>query len=626
MATDTPSTAAHRTERRRHPLAALHTPRGTTWGATGCLLLIASIPVFGQNTAEPSDAEPTAPPPNHVTATDIQITERGTLNLHVSNQPLSVVLRMLSLKGQRNIIASPGVKGTVTANLYNATFEEVLEAILVANDAGYRRVGSVIYVHTRKELDDIAASSGDRPVTRVFGLNYITAEDATVYLSSVLGDKAVIATSPAAAKGLDSQANDGGGASHAAGDFVIITAPIHLQDQAEALLRQLDIRPKQILIESTILRARLNDDNALGIDFTLVGGVDLELLGSTSDGILNIETGQLPQTRYEQFNSAAQTDFRSNVPDGGLSIGIIKDQVAVFVRALEEVTDTVVVANPKVLTLNKQKGQVIVGRRDGYLTTTVTETQAIQTVEFLETGTTLIFRPFASDDGYVRVELHPEDSVGFVSAQGLPSEQTTEVTTNVIVKDGETILIGGLFREVTNDSQSQIAGLGSLPLLGPLFRSKVESSQREEVIILLTIHVVKDDQRFADASREAFEAVEKMRVGQRMGLMWTGRERLAQHHYRKALEDYSEGDVDGALWHTRLATHNNPRMVPAIDLRERISGKRAWDEDGTGGREFIYRLIARERGYPVQPFGRPEITGPSEPPTPNDDGQPLKAP
>lgn len=597
------------------------------WFVASAILLFAATPLLGQDPVAPKEPETAEPAPNHVGATDIQLTERGTLNLHVSNQPLSVVLRILSLKGQRNIIASPGVKGTVTANLYNATFEEALEAILVANDAGYRRVGSVIYVHTRKELDELAAASGDHPVTRVFGLNYITAEDAKAYLTSVLGEKAVIATSPPPASGLDSQANDGGGASHAAGDFVIITAPTHLLEQAEALLRQLDVRPKQILIESTILRARLNDDNALGIDFTLVGGVDLELLGSTSDGILDIETGQLPTTRYEQFNSAAQTDFRSNVPDGGLSIGIIKDQVAVFVRALEEVTDTVVVANPKVLTLNKQKGQVIVGRRDGYLTTTVTETQAIQTVEFLETGTTLIFRPFASDDGYVRVELHPEDSVGFVSAQGLPSEQTTEVTTNVIVKDGETILIGGLFREVTNDTQSQIAGLGSLPLLGPLFRSKVESSQREEVIILLTIHVVKDDQRFADASREAFEAVEKMRVGQRMGLMWTGRERLAQHHYRKALEDFSEGDTDGALWHTRMATHNNPRMLPAIDLRERITGKRAWDEDGTGGREFIYRLIARERGYPFQPFGRPEIIGPGDAQSPNNEvAAPPKAP
>jgi type IV pilus assembly protein PilQ len=299
--------------------------------------------------------------------------------------------------------------------------------------------------------------------------------------------------------------------------------------------------------------------------------------------------------------------------------------VAMFIRALEEVTDTVVVANPKVLTLNKQKGQVIVGRRDGYLTTTVTETQAVQTVEFLETGTTLIFRPFVGDDGFVRVELHPKDSVGFVSAQGLPSEQTTEVTTNVIIRDGETILIGGLFREVTTDVQSQVPGLGSIPWLGVLFKSKNEESSREEVIILLTLHVVKDQSHYAAASEELFQDVERMRVGQRQGLMWTGRERLAQHHYRKAIDAMNAGDTKSALWHADLAIYCIPRMLPAIELREKITGKRAWDEDGTGGRSFLYRLIAQEKGYPPEMFGRPEP--PALPkPEPKEDAQPQPDP
>ena len=135
--------------------------------------------------------------------------------------------------------------------------------------------------------------------------------------------------------------------------------------------------------------------------------MDLELLGSTSTAVQNVTVGDLPTARLEKFNSNVTTDLTSNVPQGGLHIGILKDQIAVFVRALEQVTDTVVLANPKVLALNKQKGQVIVGRRDGYITTTVTETQAIQTVEFLETGTQMIFRPFIGEDGYVRMELPP---------------------------------------------------------------------------------------------------------------------------------------------------------------------------------------------------------------------------
>jgi len=554
---------------------------------------------------------------------EVANSERGTVELHVADLPLSTVLRLLSLEGQRNIIASPNVKGTVTANLYNVTFEQALDAVLIPNGAGFRQVGHFIYVYTNKEFEEMAVADADKRTTRIFRLNYITAQDARTYLQPILGEEDVIAVSPPPGRGLESQNTEGGGADNALQDFIVVTATPDRVQQIETMLRELDARPKQVLIEATILRARLDNDNALGIDFTIVGGVDLEGLDSTSDASLDLLPGPLPQDRFELFNSNVTTDFRGNVPDGGITVGVIKDHVALFVRALEEVTDTVVVANPKVLALNKQKGQVIVGQRDGYLTTTVTETQAVQTVEFLETGTSLIFRPFVGSDGRIRVELHPEDSVGFISAQGLPSEQTTEVTTNVIVRDGETILIGGLFREVTTDARSQVPGVGSLPVVGTLFRSKNETSTREEVIILLTIKVVRDDDAYADESREQFENVERLRVGLREGLMWFGREPLAQCHYRKALDALRANDRDQAMWQLRMALHCYPRLIPAIELRDKLVGERAWEEDGTGGRAFLHRLIAREKGYPLEMFGRP-APPPIEPP--NNQSTPATAP
>ena len=526
---------------------------------------------------------------------DVMVTPAGAVELHVSDVPLSTVLRLLSLKGQRNIVASPKVGGKVTADLYGVTFEEALEAILVSNGAGYRRVGNFIYVHTQKELDDLQAARTGRPITRVFKLNYISAAAAQPLVAAILGDAGSLATSPAAATGLSSSATEAGGDGHADQDFLVITAmPTTMQAVAD-LIATIDVRPKQILVEATILRAELSDENSLGIDFALVGGVDLELLGGTSQAITDLTLGQLPTERFELFNATAQTDLTGNVPDGGITVGIIKDHVALFVRALEEITDTVVVANPKVLALNKQKGQVIVGRRDGYLTTTITETQAVQTVEFLETGTQLIFRPFIGDDGFIRVELHPEDSVGFISAQGLPSEQTTEITTNVILRDGETILIGGLFREVTTTVRSQVPGLGGLPLIGPLFRSQTDASDREEVIILLTIHVVKDQTVYAEASKEQMAAAEKLRVGMRQGLMWHGRDRIAQSYYRRAVAAEERDELNKAVWYANLALHNLPTFMPAIRMQERILGERP-SFDGTGGRDFVERLLSDNAG------------------------------
>jgi len=95
-------------------------------------------------------------------------------------------------------------------------------------------------------------------------------------------------------------------------------------------------------------------------------------------------------------------------------------------------------------------------------------------------------------------------------------------------------------------------------------------------------------------------------VGIRLGLMWHGRDRLAQTYYQKALAAVSAGDRDKALWHVRMALNAAPRLLPAIQLKEKILGQRAWQEDGASSRMFLYRLLAQEKGHPWPPFDRPE--------------------
>ena len=494
----------------------------------------------------------------------------------------------------------------MTADLYEVTFEEALEAILLANQCGYRVQGSFIYVYTNEELAQLTAA--EQPAaTRVLRLYYITAAEAVDVLTPLLSDVGSIAASAAAERGIGASAEQAGGDTSAAHDYVVVRDyPANLAE-VERVLNEIDVQPQQVLLEATILRATLDDDNALGIDFTMVGGVDLEVLGSTSNAIQDLNVGALPTDRLEKFNASVATDLAGTVPRGGISVGVIKDHVGVFIRALEEVTETVLLANPKILALNKQKGQVIVGRRDGYLTTTVTETQAIQSVEFLETGTQLIFRPYIGKNGYVRMELHPEDSIGGLTAANLPFETTTELTTNVMCRDGQTVLIGGLFREVTTDTRGQVPVLGDIPGIGPAFRSTRDSTQREEVIILLTVHIVKNYDALAEASRREIENIERVRVGLRRGLMWTGRAQLAHTHYRQALEHFAAGHADRALWELRLALHNNPRLLPAIRLQEEIRHERAWEDEGSVTRDFVTRLIQQEStpGLKLPRFDRP---------------------
>lgn len=545
-----------------------------------------------------ADREPTP-----VDETSVSVEAGGAITLNAVDLPLSTALHVLAMETNRNIVASAGVTGSVTASLYKVAFEDALDAILIPNNAAYRVKGNFIYVYSVDELEAVLAAENP-PQSHVFRLNYVPATEIETAIAPLLSPVGSASASTAPEEGLETTAEDGGGQTLSDHNFIVVRDRPENIEAIARLIKELDVRPRQVLVEATILSAELRDDNNLGVDFTLLGGVDLELLQSSSLAVQNINVGPLPSERLGNFNASATTDFTDDLPDGGFRLGIVKDHVALFVQALEEVTDTVVIANPKVLALNKQRGLVIVGRRDGFITTTVTETQAIQTVEFLETGTQLIFRPFIGEDGYVRMELHPEDSTGGLNASNLPFEQTTEVTTNVVVRDGQTILIGGLFRELNSDTRSQIPLLGDIPFLGTVFQSKQNGVQRQEVIILLTVHIVDDLSEYAELSAAENENIERLRVGHRQGHMWHGRDKLAQAYYADALEAYRIGDVDKALFKARMALHNNGKFLPAIRLQEKIRQERAWDDDGTATRSFIQRAIMKKQGINEPVYGR----------------------
>ncbi|MCK6483880.1 MAG: secretin and TonB N-terminal domain-containing protein [Phycisphaerae bacterium] len=537
----------------------------------------------------------------------VKVNTARRVEMHVAEMPIADVLRMLSEESRRNILASKAVTGTVTANLYDATFEEALDAVLRMNNLGFVERDGFIFVHTQEELGEIRKAER-RVESRVFRLKYLTAVDAKTLIAPLLTDAGKIATTPAAGKGLESgggkSGGDGGGNDLSSEDSLVVTDDSAAIERIATALVELDVRPRQVLIEATILRATLNEDTALGIDFTTLGGVDFAEVGGTSPAAQAIVTGATPANELENTTFTVRTDVRGAVPNGGLTFGIIKNNVGVFLRALEQVADTSVIANPKVLALNKQRGEVIVGRRDGYFTTTVTETAAIQTVEFLETGTQLVFRPYILDDEHIRMEIHPKDSTGGLSAANLPFEQTTEVTTNVLLRDGHTILIGGLFREVTTATRGQVPGLGNIPIAGALFRTTNDNTVREEVIILLTVRVVKGEPEEREGALLA-QQVERYRIGLRRGLQNWSRERLAQAHYRWALEHLAAGRTNRALWDAQMAVHNAPRFLPAQELIDELRRRRIWDEDASAVRLHIQRMIAADQGLQLAPFGRP---------------------
>jgi type IV pilus assembly protein PilQ len=579
-----------------------------------------STPVDPAGPAVVSPADPFAATPVEVNSgksvTDRDVTfdaDNGTVEIHVNEAPLVEVLRMLSIQSERNIIASKEVRGTVTANLYGVTVREALDAILHANGYAYREKGNFIYVYTLKEIQE-QERANRQTATEVIRLYYTPAANAVNMIKPVLSGDAQVSFTTPAQSGIQGGLSDLGGNSHAVEDIIVVNDYPENLERVRKIIKEVDRRPQQILIEATIIRAALSDDNALGVDFNILAGVDFsQMVFNTSGQGVNATPG----TGTPDVGSVGTgNNFTQNI-NGGLRVGFVSDNVSVFLSALEGVTDTNVLANPKVLALNKQRGEVIVGRKDGYYTTTVTESSTVQTVEFLETGTKLYFRPFIGDDGYIRMEIHPEDSSGGLTSANLPFKITTEVTSNVMIKDGHTIVIGGLFREASDTSRSQVPILGNIPYAGTLFRQQRDRTAREEIIILLTPHIIKNDSAYAALSAEQLRHAELLRVGVRQGMMFSGRERLAEGHYRAALDELAKPDAQQgkALWHLNCAINLNPKFTEALKLREELTGKQIVASDNSSIRRFVRDAILVDVASPEAPATQPvsEPVGPTQP-------------
>ncbi len=632
----------------------LQTAAYLTW-LTLCMGTVAMPVVQPQDGGNPQRPRLTsAPDPDPASASessaveedlDVLVTSEGIVEMHIQDGDLYVVLQQLLLNSRRNIVFGKDVGGPVTVSLYHVTIEQALDAILLPNGFGYREEGNFIYVHTLEELEKILDEERV-PVTQTFRLNYISPADAATFINPLLTPGVGGITFVPLAAGGGSGAS-GSQQTTANVQSLVIEDVIMVHDyedklwQVEHMLADLDHQPKQVLVEATILRVTLNEKNDLGIDFNILGGVDFEIMAAADGrtgvilngpntgatgasnnnttsptafgaGGLSQNLGSLnnsvPISRLDDLTVGIGTNFASNVPSGGLTFGIVTDHVSLFIRALESVADVAVLSNPKVSVLNKQEVNFLVGSRDGFLTAQVqTETSTTQSVAFLETGTQLRFRPFITNDGYVRMQVTPSDSTGGVDARGLPFTRTAEVTTDILVKDGHTVLIGGLFREVNSTGRSQIPGLGNLPIVGSAFRSTSDSTVREEVIILLTVHIIDDQDAYAAYSAELLDDMERMRVGIRESMQFHGRERLAQANYHSALDYASRGEWDMAEWHTKLAIHNRPTFVDAIKLRENILQKRSWDHEGTASRNFVRKLILGKAGLPPEVYGIPEV-------------------
>ncbi len=508
----------------------------------------------------------------------IEITPHGTVTLQAQGMDIVTLLELFSIKTQRNIVASEGVKGKVTVNLFDVPFDAALQAVLEVRGFASRQEGDFILVYTKKELAELDAARRQM-VSRVFSLEFLGAADAEAFAKPLISEKGSMTVRGTVPRGMQPDFDDIGADDFALEAKLLVFDFVENVDRIGQLIEKLDVAPKQVRVECMVVETAIDDASAYGLDIAAAGSVDFasvlngpeSIVDSLISGPDDFEGANYP----DQAQSGTVRNFQappSTSPN--FQVGILGNHVSAFLQILDQVSDSNVLARPSVTCLNRQRARVNVGERVAYLSTTVNDNVSVQTVEFLDVGIQLMFRPFITDDGMIRLELSP--SVSDYKLQNLtyngeeyqvPNEFKQEVKTNVRVRDGQTVVLGGLFRETIISNRRQTPYVSDIPVLGDALTGQDDIVKKSEILFLVTPTLMGDEKSTAEG-RAALQFSESVRVGARQGLLPFTREQLVWNHQIKAEQALRNGDAAKALHYAESALRQDSVLPAMMRIRE----------------------------------------------------------
>jgi type II secretory pathway component GspD/PulD (secretin) len=380
----------------------------------------------------------------------------GKISLTLREVAISEVMEMLSRTAHVNILLSDDVDGDVSVNLYGVGIDEAINSI--ASAAGYaveRRNGSYFIV---KHEQAGQYAPGGLTELRTFKVQYSDPEVMKGILENHLSSYGKITT-------LNQRRL-----------LVVEDTPVFL-DRVAALLKELDRRPKQILIKAEILEITLKDSESYGLAWSKLFSYD------DGDGAFGLKG-------------------TANPGSDGFFFDLVTPNIEVFLDSLRARERLRTLATPKLLALEDQAAETLIGDRLGYNVTTTIDNVTTTSTEFLESGVILKVKPSVDQESRILLEIHPEVSTGSVSDDGIPNQSTTEVTTTMLVHSGQTIFIGGLMKRNATETREGIPVLGDIPGVGLLFSNRSISTFNTELVVLITPYIIENTRMALDEGKE----------------------------------------------------------------------------------------------------------------------------
>lgn len=466
------------------------------------------------------------------TQNNAAVSSEGALidELNFKDVDITDVFGILSQKSGLNIVVGNNVTGKVTLYLRDVTAQDVLDIVSKANDLAYIKEARLIQIMTGADYERIYGRKFFKKTKTVIEkLNYISVADTVPMLERlkspsgmVLADSRsgtislndlpenildmvafireidvprksrVFDLTYAKAEDLSERVNLVLTPTVGSMRFDKRTNKISVTDtpdkirEVEALIAAFDVKERQVAIEAKIVQVILNEQHQMGVDWQTI--ID-------SKHQLKLEGN------FDVLGAADKF--------GRFSIGTVDtDKYQAMIEALDTFGKTQNLSNPHIMAINNQEAKILVGSTEPYVTSTTTTpasgpTTTAETVNFIEVGVKLYVTPTVHNDGYVTLKIKPEVSsvTGNLKTSNnntIPIVETSEAETTVLVKDGVTIVIGGLIKDEMINSDRNVPVLGKLPLIGGVFRNKDHQTRKTELVIFLTPQIINGNVSVAD--------------------------------------------------------------------------------------------------------------------------------
>ena len=428
------------------------------------------------------------------------------LSLNFQDIPVRAVLQLIADFTGLNVVVSDSVDGNLTLRLKNVPWDQALDIILKAKGLSKRESGNVMLVAPSEEIAaqekiDLEASlaiTDLAPLRSVFfTINFakVTELESLFKSSGGEGESSGSLLSSRGSVIIDERTNT-----------LIVKDTEEVISEIRRILNKLDVPIRQVLISSRIVIASDDFSKELGVRF----GVS-EINSSGSDGVSTIQGNMFGTssvideavTNIVGTGNALPVSHPSidgrlgvNLPvigatAGSLAFSVLKggSLIDLEISAMQNENKGEVVSSPRVVTADRHEAFIEQGVEIPYLSASSSGATA---VEFKKAVLSIKVTPQITPDDTIIMDLTVnKDSVGEVFS-GIPSIDTREVQTQVLVNNGDTIVLGGIYEQVTRDEVDKIPVLGDLPLIGFLFRHTLESDQKAELLIFVTPKILKD--------------------------------------------------------------------------------------------------------------------------------------